>query len=113
MLVDAVRKPFRFVGFTSRALTAPVIGATACDGMEKLKGIVKYSAAAGPPMIEVSNDGISWFGTTALAADPALLPAGSGYAFDRDLTGWRFVRVTIPDAGATTVEANVETWPRR
>lgn len=113
MLVDAVRKPFRFIGLSPRALGAPLVGATPCDGMEKVKGIVKYSAAAGPPVMEVSNDGVNWFGTAVIAADAALLPAGSGYAFDRDLFGWRFVRVTIPDAGATTVEANVEVWPRR
>lgn len=113
MLVDSIRKPLRFIGFSPRALAADLVGATPCDGMERIKGIVKYSAAAGPPVMEVSNDGLTWQATAAITADASLLPAGSGYVFDRDLYGWRFVRVTIPDAGATTVEANVEVWPRR
>lgn len=113
MLAKSPQKPSRIMGFTARALAAPAVVVASCDGMERLVGVVAYTAAAGPPTIEVSNDGIVWEATAPVPADPDILPAGSGYAFDRQLVAWRWVRVSIPGAGATTVTTNVELWPRQ
>jgi len=113
MLVKSNRKPSRIMGFTSRALGAPAIVAASCDGMERVVGLVVYTAAGGPPTIEFSNDGITWEVQAAIPADPDILPAGSGYTFDRQVLAWRWVRVSVPDAGVTTVTANVELWPRQ
>lgn len=116
MLVQSQQQPVRIIGFTSASNTFLVnqVAQASCDGMARCTGAVAYTAApGGPPTIEVSVDGSTWEATTALVADAAILPAGSGFTWNFLIGAWRFIQITLPQGGVgVTAQACVELWPR-
>jgi len=115
MLVQSQGAPTKVIGFTNAfAFTSTVVAQVSCEGMDRIKGVVAYSAGvATAPTLEFSMDGATWKGTTAIGADAAIAPANSGYTWDRPVLSWRFARITLTQGGVgVTAQACVELWPR-
>lgn len=115
MLVTSTAGPQRVIGFNlDFAFTTDVVAAVSCDSMDRIKGVVAYTAAPpAAPVLEFSTNGVTWEATTAIAADAAIAPAGSGFTWDRPILAWRFARITLAQGGlGVTAQACVELWPR-